>query len=96
MDEKLTSSKRVFVGCRLIKERGVKQTENGNDESDAARCPKKQRIDFFLVVDQEIAHKKNQNPGNRGQHTTLRAVALTVGKKSIVEDKGEEKKKENI
>lgn len=96
MDEKLTAAKGVFVCCRLIKERGVKQTDNGNEESDATRCPKKQRIDFFLVVDQEIAHKKNQNPGYRGQHTTLRAVALTVGKKSIVENKGEEEKKKNI
>lgn len=95
VDEKFTAAKRVFVGCRLIKERGVKETEHDNEESDTARCPKKQRIDFLLVVDQEIANQKNQNPGNGGQHTALRAVALAVGKKSIVEDKGEKEKKEN-
>jgi len=95
VDKKFPSPKRVFMRCGLVEERGVKEAQPHHQKSGCAGDPEKYRVDFLCVVDKKIAHEQDQDPRNRGEHTSLRAVALPVGEKCIIENKRQKEKKKD-
>ena len=62
-DKELASSESKFMGCWLIKERGMAEDKNGNHQAYQAGYFKKCSIYFFPVMDEKVSDQNDTDPG---------------------------------